>query len=144
MPYLHAQRPDLPNAWYHIYNRSCVGRLAYPTEKDFWVYRRYLREGIEELDGACAEDTFSLLDNHFHFLLQQICAGAITKLFRSVGARYAYYYRKQHGGYGHLWQSSLQGLLLRDDKDVARTRLYILNNPIKKGLVNWQHVGHVI
>ena len=49
---------------------------------------------------------------------------------------------KQRAGYQHkrrngesLWQESYYDHVLRDDEDIDRTVRYVLENPVRKGLV---------
>ena len=45
------------------------------------------------------------------------------------------YHYKQHTG-NSLWQESYFDRVLRDDEEMERTVRYVLENPVRKGLVN--------
>jgi putative transposase len=77
---------------------------------------------------------YCFMPDHLHLLLS---ASERTSLFRFVGAYKSLSTRLawQHGHHGRLWQDRFFDHFLRREEDVEHVIQYILNNPVRAGLV---------
>jgi putative transposase len=96
------------------------------------------RECLEILERTASDHDFNVLvycfmPNHLHLLLENKGGDLITftRHFKSWSTRAAW----RHGWHGQLWQRSYYDHILREDEDIASHIRYILNNPIRHGLV---------
>jgi putative transposase len=78
---------------------------------------------------------YCFMPDHLHLLLS---GSSSTSVFAFVGevksrsTRLAW----QHGRVGKLWQARFYDHFLRADEDVGHVAEYILNNPVRKGIVD--------
>jgi putative transposase len=80
---------------------------------------------------------YCFMPNHLHLLLEGDKTDADMKLFVKVfKQKTGYLYNKKSGNSGKLWQSSYYDHVLRSDEDTYEVLKYILDNPVRKGLVN--------
>lgn len=86
---------------------------------------------------------FCLMPDHIHLLISPLETGVpITQLMgalSSVITRLSW----SHGFTGRLFQRSFYDHVVRKDEDLTRIAEYILNNPVRKGIVErWQDYKH--
>lgn len=82
-------------------------------------------------------DTYIVMPNHFHGLINLEPAadtqlGDIIGLFKSLTSYYYHEGMKQQSWppcQQHLWQRNYYEYIIRNDRDLALTREYIINNP---------------
>jgi REP-associated tyrosine transposase len=92
-----------------------------------------------QIAAACLASGFiSLVEcympDHLHLLLEGITGTAdLRKCMKDAKQRTGYYARKL--GIGRLWQSGYYERILRQDDSLSRYADYIINNPVKAGLV---------
>ena len=100
-----------------------------------------LCEGVERFIRECKERynfrvyAWCLMPDHLHLLVQPPGDGTTISRFvqglKSVTTRLYW----KLGGAGKLWQRGFYDHILREDEDLTTVGEYILNNPIRKGLV---------
>jgi len=143
MPRLHTLRNYQPKMSYHVFNRGANHQNIFLDKKDYWVFRKYARELMEKSSDLKIK-TFSLLPNHLHFRLYQETIDAITKFMKSLCIRYVLYLNKKYGRTGRLFESQFKAIPALTEADIERIDTYILQNPINKGYLSWEHVGRKI
>src|SRR5438067_11446120 len=81
---------------------------------------------------------YCFMPDHLHLLLSpsgQTSISDFVRVFKSLSVRLAW----RHGHQGKLWQESFYDHFLRKDEDFQRHIEYILNSPVRWGLVSeWQ------
>jgi len=100
-----------------------------------------LCEGVERLIRECKARynfqiyTWCLVSDHLHLLVQPPGDGTtvsrFVQVFKSLTTRLYW----KLGGAGRLWQRGFYDHILREDEDPITVGEYILNNPLRKGLV---------
>jgi putative transposase len=89
------------------------------------------------------------MPDHLHVLVSGDESSSLKEFVRLFKQLTGYWYKREVGckdadatGFGateKLWQGSYYDHVLRSDEDLARVASYILENPLRKGLVqNWQ------
>jgi REP element-mobilizing transposase RayT len=79
---------------------------------------------------------YCLMPNHLHMLLSPNQSGkSVSRFIGSVKSQTTRIAWKQDLK-EKLWQGSFYDHVLRKDEDVRQTAEYILNNPVRKGLVS--------
>lgn len=139
-------RPIHSGAYYHIYNRGAHRDIVFRESKDYWVFRKIIRATLakSEYENKVYIRSFCILPNHYHLLIYQQEAWAISRFMKSVGIRYARYFNQKYHLSGQVFEREYQCKYLPSEEDVLRIERYILNNPLYSNLHNWSHVGQKV
>jgi len=68
---------------------------------------------------------WTLLDNHFHLLLQEIEEGGIAKFMQRLGGSMTLYFNEKHDGRGSIFQGSYKGRVVDTDEYLQYVYAYI-------------------
>ncbi len=142
--------------FYHIYNRSIDKKLLFKSDANYLYFMKkfsiYLNDVIEVY-------AYSLLDNHFHFLirimedltnykishkidLNTATHTIVSKHFRVFFQSYALSFNKQQKRCGTLFQTPFKRALVTSDSYLTQLIYYIHSNPQKHKLIkdfrNWK------
>jgi REP element-mobilizing transposase RayT len=94
---------------------------------------------------------YCIMPNHVHLLIESVVVEVakhqgksarypVTETLRLLKGRTARYCNLELSHSGRFWQHESYDHVVRDEQELERTILYILNNPIKAGLVNeWKN-----
>jgi putative transposase len=130
--------PFADNEYYHVYNRGTEKRKVFLAEADFqrmllsmklmndekdglviaWrdyqktypakdikaFLRYYLRKEMPLVEIVC----FSLLPNHYHFILKQVHVRGIGEFMRRIGIGYTRYFNERYKRSGVLFQGGVK------------------------------------
>jgi putative transposase len=93
---------------------------------------------LQILEDAALKCGFSLLafcfmPNHFHLLVEGSDDSDLAKFMKSFKQRSSHAYRQMTGQ--TLWQKSYYDHIIRNEDDKRESFLYILQNPLRAGLV---------
>ena len=101
----------------------------------------------EQMRQACAVFTYCLMPDHLHFLVSPRQAGISVLTFtdqykgKTTNSSWAVGWR------GKLWQPRYYDHIVRTEDDLRAIAQYIVNNPVRKGLVeraeDWRWSGHL-
>lgn len=149
------------DAVYHVYNRGVDRRVIFNDERDYAVFLSFLKYALlsdkdlnksEEIDPGLISDaarfnlrrlglygelellSFCLMPNHFHLLLYQHTADAITQLMRSVATGYSMYFNKRYERSGTLFEGVYKASRIKSDAYWIHISRYIHLNPIDLGV----------
>lgn len=127
------ERLTYPGAFHHVTNRGIKGEYIFPGDKDKEIFLEHLSKratilGIRII-GYC------LMNNHYHLLLENV-SGRMSGLLKQVNGAYGIYYRRRHGGKGYVFQNRFKSTLIQDDSYLRLAILYLLQNPVRAGLVS--------
>ena len=78
---------------------------------------------------------YCLMDNHYHLVLRN-SSGRMSDFFRNLNTHYAFYYRKDAGGSGYVFQGRFHSTIIADDAYLRMAILYVLRNPVRARLCN--------
>lgn len=135
---------------YHVYNRSIDRKLMFKNEEN---YLFFLKKFHLYLDGVLTIYTYSLLENHFHFLVKisenlenyrninNISASVptheiVSKQFRRFFQCYALSFNNQHDRCGTLFQTPFKRVRIKNNQYLKYLIYYIHSNAQKHGLVS--------
>ncbi|MBU0570188.1 transposase [Patescibacteria group bacterium] len=147
----------IKNGYYHIYNRGVEKRIIYQDTQDYKVFLGYLKEylspkpkvtDIKRVEFSLRGQGFkamprlpnnyqkeidliaySLLPNHFHFLIKQTENYSMKKFLHSLLSRYTKYFNKKYDRIGPLFQGRYRAVLVNDDRYLLHLSRYIHLNP---------------
>jgi REP element-mobilizing transposase RayT len=128
-------------------NHGIKGEYIFPGDGDKKVFLEILSEKAKILGvrllGYC------VMNNHYHVLLEN-SSGRMSALLKQVNGSYGIYYRRKHGGKGYVFQSRFKSTLIQDDAYLRLAILYLLQNPVRAGMVTtiieyqWSSAGEYL
>lgn len=150
--------------WYHCYNRSIDGRIAFedPREYSHFLELLYLandefplrRDDIgtrtfEEIlaiprgKQLVAIAAFCLMPSNFNLVLHEISAGGITSFMRKVGTAYTLYFNSRHKRVGNLFLKPFKSYHASSDRSVQNLVSYVHTAPAILYEPEWR-INHVV
>ncbi|PIR13251.1 hypothetical protein COV49_02820 [Candidatus Falkowbacteria bacterium CG11_big_fil_rev_8_21_14_0_20_39_10] len=135
--------------YYHIYNRGVDKREIF---QDQWDYVRfiksirvfnnirpsgsvYLQDKLKSSpnpskDSDCLIEiiAYSLLPNHFHFLVKQLKDNGISKFMQKLGMGYTNYFNYKHGRSGYLFQGKFKSKRIKSHEHLCYVSSYVNGN----------------
>ena len=82
-----------------------------------------------------------VMPNHAHAVLKLAPGEQLDKVLHSWKSFTSHEINKHNGTNGSIWQKESYDHLIRDGDDLRNQVGYVLDNPIKAGLVDWKWVG---
>lgn len=128
------------NEWYHIYNRGVDKRPIFGDDNDYKRFLADLRDfnnpsfyeerarvvkesGFKELSSFLDKlprtveiISYSLLPNHYHFILRQLEKNGISEFMHKLGTSYTNYFNKKYSRSGSLFQGPFKGIHLDNNE----------------------------
>jgi putative transposase len=133
------------NRVYFMTVRAYTNQLPFVRDDLNQLVLNVLRE--EEQRQDCAVFTYCLMPNHLHFLASPRQDGISVLRFTDEYKGKATNRSWTVGWHGKLWQPRYFDHIVRAEEDLRAIAEYILNNPVRKGLVecaeDWPWSGHM-
>jgi len=147
--------------YYHIYNRGVEKRNIFLDGADYFRFVLGMRE-FNDINPACKLCRFqempdikfqqdrepivkficySLMPNHYHFLVQQIEDGGISKFMQKLGTGYTMYFNKRYERSGVLFQGPYKAKHISTDEYILHLSRYIHLNALSIKSSNWKSRG---
>jgi putative transposase len=147
--------------YYHIYNRGVEKRNIFLDEADYFRLVLGMREfndinppcklcRVQEKRGIKSEQDrepivkficYSLMPNHYHFLVQQVEDGGISKFMQKLGTGYTMYFNKRYKRNGVLFQGTFKIKHVPDDEYLLHLSRYIHLNALSVKGSSWMSDG---
>ena len=144
--------------WYHCYSRGVDKRRTFQSTAD---YRRFLQlmyvansvepvrlsnlpksyEKVFALDrqkSLVSIAGYALMPNHFHFLIQEVNEGGITKFMQKLGTAYSMYFNIKNERVGNLFVKPFRSKHITSDRYLKRVIQYVHLNPADLYDKNWK------
>jgi len=122
------------NSFHHLYNRGVNKNKIFFEDNDYIYFLRKMKEYKEKyfIKIMC----FCLLPNHFHLFVRQMTSThTIGKFVGDLTNAYTRGTNKKYGRDGVLFQGRTKSKLIIEESYFLWLCKYILNNPVKAGLV---------
>lgn len=84
---------------------------------------------------------WAIMPNHVHAILKPYAGSELSDILHSWESYTAHEINKVLGRTGGLWMSEYYDHLIRDEKDLCNQITYVLENPDRAGLQDWQWIG---
>ncbi|RJQ26173.1 hypothetical protein C4577_04060 [Candidatus Parcubacteria bacterium] len=149
MPAKNTIKIYIPNGYYHIYNRGVEKRVIFQDDADYKMFLYYMfiylappsviQSRYEKLKSALKLGNFyskvdllcyTLMPNHFHFLVHQNSEKHITELMRRITNAYTTYFNKRYDRVGPLFQGVYKASLIDRDEYLLYLTRYIHRNSL--------------
>lgn len=118
-------------AYYHIYNRGARRRSIFRSDENY----RYLLRLIKAVASECQITmiAYSLLPNHYHWLVRQDGDLPAKLLPQRVFGSYTRAFNNAYAESGTLFEGRFQAKLVDSDEYLRHLCRYIHINPVKDG-----------
>ena len=114
----------------------CLGFTEQELNKEKFLAMPYSRIRINDMNKHSFKlHVFSLMQNHFHLLIEQLGDISISKLMSKLCTSYSKYINKKHKRVGHLFQDQFKAVLIEGNPQLMWVSSYIHTNVVKDGLV---------
>jgi len=121
-------RIQYPGACYHV---TCRGNERASIFRDDKDRRRFLKALEETIEAFRIElHCYTLMSNHFHFLLKTPEAN-LSRFMQRFNTAYTTYYNLRHQRCGHLYQGRYKAILVDADEYLLELSRYIHLNPVR-------------
>lgn len=161
--------------FYHIYNRGIEKREIFLDSHDFHRFMHYLYKsnndgptprnikrkinvqgealhidlGVTKRDPIVDIICYTLIPNHYHFMLQQLKEDGISKFMHKIGTGYAMYFNERYERTGSLFEGPFQARLVTSDEYLMHLSRYIHLNCLgliepgwkEEGIKNWDRAN---
>lgn len=118
---------------YHIIMRGINRQSIFLDDEDCIKFIHTLRE-YKEVCGFKMY-TYCLMGNHLHLLLHE-CDESLGTIMRRICGSYVFWYNKKYDRIGYLFQDRFISEPVEDDTYFLTVLRYILQNPVKAGIVD--------
>lgn len=146
--------PLVTGEYYHLFNRGINKMPVFIYKRDYQRFIKsanyyqfagpkpkfsvYCKGSLQKfnLDNKIIEViSYSLMPNHFHFLVKQIRDGGISEFIRNLLDSYTKYFDLKHNWFGPIFQGVFRSVLIKSDSQLLHISRYIHLNPLISGLV---------
>ena len=135
------------NTYYHIYNRGNRKEDIFLEDEDFNFFLLRLKQNINPqiarprrmqtfLENSFSLIAYSLLPNHFHFILRQNKDVSPSRLVQKIATSYSKHFNKKYEKVGHVFQDAFRQKIIDNDSYLKWLSAYIHQNPCLHGLTN--------
>ena len=133
----------LESSYYKEANRVCSLTICLGEGRKCFQNAAFSQKSISILKGFCEPENIELLaycfmPDHAHFLVKTLPGADIllfVRKFKSITSKLA----RSSFNDGHIWQRRFYDHFLRSDESINMAAEYVLNNPVRKGLVtHWK------
>lgn len=150
MPSRNTIREDVPDNYFHVYSRGANKQTVFLDKADYEYFEglleRYLSKKQQLGKNGYAYPNyhkkiellaFCLMSNHFHLLVYQNEAGAITALLKSLATSYSMYFNLKYKHSGSVFESRYKCSRIITQDYLEHISRYIHLNPR-----HWEQYKH--
>ena len=117
---------------FHVTARAVNREMLFVDDLDRYQFNAYL-ENTTRLWGWRVV-AWCLMGTHYHLVVEATFEQMSFAVHR-LNCLYAMYANRRHERRGHLFENRFRSWVIRDEKHLGNTITYVLNNPVRTGLV---------
>jgi len=98
---------------------------------------------LNNFSGEIELHAYSLIPNHFHFLIKQTSPKSMDSFLNSLGTRYTMYFNQKYRRVGKLYQGVYKAVSVENDEQLLHLSRYIHLNPInylRTPVLGWRDI----
>ena len=122
-----------PGGYYHLYNRGARRLSIFREPENYLFLLRRLKHCLPGLELSII--AYSLMPNHYHFLIRQNGPHPAGWLIQRIFNSYTKAYNKRYGHSGTLFERRYLAKPVVSEAHLLHLCRYIHANPVKDGLV---------
>lgn len=122
----------VPGGFYHVMNRGLERRVIVRNDEDRQAFLETLGESVAL--WRFRVHAFSLMDNHFHLLIETP-EGNLSRLMRHIAGVYTQRFNRRYRRDGPLFRGRYKAILLDADSYLLELVRYIHLNPVLAKIV---------
>lgn len=127
------RRLTYPGGFYHIFNRGLNQARVFLQTTDYSKFLKKVEELLKDLDFVVY--CYSLLPNHFHFLIETKKT-PLAKIMARLLTSYGVYFSKKYDKRGPVFEDRYKSILVQQDTYFLELSRYIHLNPVKARLAS--------
>jgi REP element-mobilizing transposase RayT len=124
-------RSQLEDGIYHVTARGTGGKALFACDLDRLDFLRIFQTVAARHGWICHASC--LLGTHYHLVLEAPLQ-RLSEGMRALNGTYALRFNRRHARRGHLFESRYSAWRVHDDRHLAATITYVLENPVRAGL----------
>ncbi|MDI6758928.1 MAG: transposase [Candidatus Omnitrophota bacterium] len=125
-------RIDYPGALQHIIGRGIERKAIFKEEAEKETFLKQIKGNLTKSSMRCY--AWSVMDNHFHLLLETGNTG-LPEFMRRLLTSYAVYYNIKHVRSGYLFQNRYKSIICDKEEYLLSLIKYIHLNPVKAKII---------
>jgi putative transposase len=125
-------RIDIPGLLHHVIVRGIEKRPVFLDDQDREEFLSRFSLLLQETETCCY--AWTLLDSHFHLLLQPKTV-KLAHFMRRLLTGYAVVFNLRHNRVGHLFQNRYKSIVCDGDSYLLELVRYIHLNPVRAGII---------
>ena len=94
-----------------------------------------------DLDNYLELCAFSLMPNHYHFLVKQISAKPVSSWIQYIFIRYVKFFNNKYKRQGTIFESNVKAKLIDRIEYIGNITHYIHNNPDSEMLIEYSSIN---
>jgi len=120
-------------ARYHIIARVNRRELILDSGEMKLFFLDVVKKAKDKYDFSVIN--FCIMGNHVHFIIRPGEKENLSDIMRWILSVFAMRYNRLHNVIGHVWYDRFKSVILGDIRQFLKTFLYIMENPVKAGIV---------
>jgi putative transposase len=118
---------------FFVTTKTSMGRRLLQSERNALLLIDVLRSNVAA--GKFQLHEFVIMPDHLHLLMTLSVEATIEKAMQLIKGGFSYRLKKEFGYQGEVWQRGFSEVRINDGQSFSRHREYIVQNPVKAGLV---------
>lgn len=119
--------------FFHVYNRGVNYERLFCCDFDYESFLELMKSAFDP--SLIAMHAYSLMPNHFHFILQQLKPRALSLYMKEISEKFAKAVNKRRNRRGHLFQGRYDMKHVDNRSYLLALSRYIHLNPVHAHLV---------
>jgi putative transposase len=119
---------------FFVTTNTSMGRRLLQSERNAMLLVDVLRSNVAT--GKFQLHDFVIMPDHLHLLMTLGSDVTIEKAMQLIKGGFSYRLKKDFGYQGEVWQRGFSDVRIRDGQSFSRHHAYIVQNPVKAGLVD--------
>jgi putative transposase len=120
--------------YYHVYNRGVNRRPIFASEENYNFLLRRMKQFLPLYPIRVI--AYSLMPNHYHFLVGVDKDGSLSPFFQRLFNSYSQAFNRQQNRTGTLFEGRAKSILIDESGYIYALVRYIHLNPVVAGLVS--------
>jgi putative transposase len=119
---------------FFVTTNTSMARRLLQSERNATLLIEVLRSHVAT--GKFQLHDFVIMPDHLHLLMTLRSDVTIEKAMQLIKGGFSYRLKKDFGYQGEVWQRGFSDVRIRDRQSFSQHRAYIVQNPVKAGLVD--------